>query len=80
MHEYTYDELTNPENTIHLPNADLVLVQRRRRWTNTKSALGKCIVFAGKDLQVCARQFKSVAVRCILMASNHGTDLLQVTN
>ena len=36
-----------PENTRCLPNALLVLGQRRERWANTKTALGKHLVFAG---------------------------------
>ena len=28
----------------------LVLGQRRRRWTNVKTALGQCLVFAGMVL------------------------------
>ena len=37
----------NPANTIHSPNAALTLGQRRRRWSNVKTVLGECIVFAG---------------------------------
>ena len=29
-----------PVSTIHLPNVDLMLCQRRRRWPNIKSTLG----------------------------------------
>ena len=35
-----------PANTRRWPNADLMLGQRRRRWTNIKSALGHRLVFA----------------------------------
>ena len=35
-----------PANTRHLPNAGLMLAQRRRRWANIKAALGKCLVLA----------------------------------
>ena len=38
---------TFPANTRLLANADLMLVQRRRRWTNIKAALAKRFVFAG---------------------------------
>ena len=34
-----------PINTLHLPNAVAMLVQRRRRWANIATALGKYIVF-----------------------------------
>ena len=36
-----------PENTGRLPNADLMLCQRLRRWPNIKSALGRRPVLAG---------------------------------
>ena len=38
----------NPANTIHCPNAGLMLARRLRRRPNINSALGQCIVFAGK--------------------------------
>ena len=38
---------TLPNNTRHSPDAVLMLDQRRRRWTNIETALGKCLVFAG---------------------------------
>ena len=37
---------SNPSNTRKSPNADLMLGQRRRRWTNIKSALGSSTLFA----------------------------------
>ena len=36
-----------PTNTIHRNNVGLMLGQRRRRWTNIKPILFKCVVFAG---------------------------------
>ena len=36
-----------PVNTRRLPNAGLMLGQRRRRWANIKAALGERLVFAG---------------------------------
>ena len=36
-----------PANTRHWRNADLMLGQRRRRWTNIKSTLCQCLMFAG---------------------------------
>ena len=35
-----------PANTRHSSDAVLMLGQRRRRWTNIKTALGECLVFA----------------------------------
>ena len=37
-----------PANTGHCTDAVLLLGQRRRRLTNSKTTLGPCIVFAGK--------------------------------
>ena len=34
-------------NTIQRSNAGLMLVQRRRRWTNIKLALVECLLLAG---------------------------------
>ena len=36
-----------PANTIHWTNVGLMLVQRRRRWTNVKPALARSIVLTG---------------------------------
>ena len=36
-----------PANTSHWTNADLLLVQRRRRWANIKSTLVQRLVFSG---------------------------------
>ena len=41
-----------PANTKRWTNADLMLGQRRRRWTNIKSALVRCILFAGMLLKM----------------------------
>ena len=38
----------NPANTRHSPNAISMLGQRRGRWANIETALGECLVFAGK--------------------------------
>ena len=37
----------NPANTGQSPNAVSKLDQRRRRWANIETVLGKCPVFAG---------------------------------
>ena len=37
----------NPANTRHGPNVGSMLGQRRRRWPNIDSTLGRCLVFAG---------------------------------
>ena len=37
---------TLPNNIRHSPDAVLMFGQRRRRWTNIKTALGECPVFA----------------------------------
>ena len=37
----------NPANTIHSPNARLMLGRRLRRRPNINLALGQCIVFTG---------------------------------
>ena len=37
----------SPVSTIHCYNADLMLGQRRRRWTKIKYPLCQCLVFAG---------------------------------
>ena len=39
----------NPVNTIHWPNAGLMLGRRRRRRANINPALGRCIMFVGKQ-------------------------------
>ena len=36
-----------PANTRHRPNVGPMLGQRRRRWPNIGSTLGRCLVFAG---------------------------------
>ena len=36
-----------PANTVHWPNAGLMLARRLRRRPNVNPALGQCIVFAG---------------------------------
>ena len=33
-----------PANSVHSPNAGLMLGQRRRRWSNIKTVLGECLV------------------------------------
>ena len=40
----------NPANTKHCPNADSMLGQRRRRWTNIDAGLGQCLVFSGRSV------------------------------
>ena len=40
---------STPANTISWPNAVLVLGQRRRRWANTRTALGLRLVLAGTE-------------------------------
>ena len=37
----------HPASTRRWSNADLMLGQRRRRWTSIKSSLDQCLVFAG---------------------------------
>ena len=37
-----------PANTIQCINVGLMLVQRRRRWTNIKPTLDQRLVFAGR--------------------------------
>ena len=45
--------LTFPQaNTSHWPNVGLMLVQRRRRWTNINPTLGQYLVFAGRQLHI----------------------------
>ena len=39
------------QNTIHWPNAGLMLGRRRGRWANINPALGQCIVFSGIVLE-----------------------------
>ena len=47
LHRHEHDHIIattlihNTENMKHSPNADLMLGQRRRRWTNIKPALGQ---------------------------------------
>ena len=38
----------NPGSTAHRANAGLMLLQRRRRWTNIKRTLAQCVVFTEK--------------------------------
>ena len=42
--------ITNPENTIYLPDAGLMLGQRRKQWTSIKPASDRSIVFTGNTL------------------------------
>ena len=37
-----------PANTRHSPNAVSMLAHRLRRWSNIETALGECLVFAGR--------------------------------
>ena len=46
-----------PADTRSSHNAGLMLVQRRRRWTNINPALGKRIVHAVSSVQVCVHLY-----------------------
>ena len=43
--------MTLPANTRRCPTAGLMLVHRRRCWSNIKPALGQCLLFAGSGGQ-----------------------------
>ena len=42
--------MDNPANTRRWPSVGIMLGQRRRRWANFNSTLGKRLVFAGKGV------------------------------
>ena len=44
-----------PANMRHRPNVKLMLGQRRRRWTNIGSTLGRCLVLAGYRQRITSR-------------------------
>ena len=43
----------SPLNTKRIPNVVLMLDQRRRRWSNIKSTLARCILFTVRDTDGC---------------------------
>ena len=43
----------SPLNTRRIPNVVLMLDQRRRRWSNIKSTLARCILFTVRDTDGC---------------------------
>ena len=47
-----------PANTKRLPNAGLMMGQRRRRWHNIKQALGDRLVFAGIYPDMCRTRYQ----------------------
>ena len=51
-------------NTKHSPNAVSKLAHCLRRWLNTKTAIGECLVFAGIMMQGTIAPFSLDVSRC----------------
>ena len=66
-----------PANSSHSNNAGLMLGQRRRRWSNIKPALERCIMFHGSvcvQLAVSAYPRPWVDVFALPQKNQHGGD------
>ena len=54
-------------NTRHRPNVCLPLVQRRRRWTNIKPTLSRCLVYSGNH----SHPISTISVKCKPIRGSH---------
>ena len=47
LYPVNWTDIYYPANMIHRPNVGVMLGQRRRRWANIGTTLGRCLTFAG---------------------------------